>query len=208
MKLNLNTKGLGRKIAKIPRIYKLIFILVVNVLIFGLLYYFMITPQQETMSKLAGQYDEVKKNLDRMVAIKNDMPRFRKEYEQLQQALSQVLQQLPESKDIPNLLRNVSNLGTETMVKVRYFEARAVQGREFYAELPFEIRYRGPFHNIAYFFDGIRRLERIINIASFSLELPARDDPARPVLEGQCSARTYVYLKDRPKAAKQDKKGR
>jgi type IV pilus assembly protein PilO len=206
MRLNVNIKGIGKKIAKVPRIYKLVFILLVNVLIFGLLYYFMITPQLETKNKLAGEYEEVKKTLDKMVAIRNNMAKYRAEYEQMQQMLSQVLQQLPDTKDIPNLLRNVSNLGTETMVKVRYFEAKAVQSREFYAELPFDIRYSGPFHNIAYFFDGIRRLDRIINISTFTLELPARGDPARPVLEGQCSARTYVYLKERPQAKKEVKK--
>jgi type IV pilus assembly protein PilO len=141
-----------------------------------------------------------------MVAIKNNIDKYRREYEQVQQSFYQALQQLPDTKDIPNLLRNVSNLGTETMLKVRYFEPKQLQTREFFSELPFELRYSGPFHNIAYFFDGVRRLERIVNISAFSLELPARANPARPVIEGQCTARTYVYVKERPKGKKDEKK--
>ena len=32
------------------------------------------------------------------------------------------------------------------------------------------MRYTGSYHSIGYFFDGIRKLERIIHITSFSLE--------------------------------------
>ncbi len=206
MKMNMDLKGLGRKLGKIPRIFKVLFILLVHGAVFAAFFYVLIVPQMETKDKLLSEYEEIRRNLDKMVAIKNNMPKFRKEYEEMQQVLSQALTQLPDTKDIPNLLRNVSSLGTETMIRVRYFEPKSLQTREFYSELPFEIRYTGPFHNLAYFFDGIRRLDRIINITNFSLEVPPRGDPAKVVLQGQCTARTYVYLKDRPKTKKEVKK--
>jgi type IV pilus assembly protein PilO len=140
------------------------------------------------------------------VAIKNNMPKFRHEYAQIQELLQQTLKQLPETKDIPNLLRNVSNIGSETRLKITYFEPKALQNKEFYAELPFSIRYSGPFHNIGYFFDGIRKLERIINITSFTLTSDPKAIPARMVLSGECVATTYVYMREQPKQIKKDQK--
>jgi type IV pilus assembly protein PilO len=202
-KIEIDFKGIRKKIAKIKRIYKLLFSLIFNVLIFALLFYFIINPQLETKRHLLGEYNKIKYELDNMIAIKNNMPKFRQEYAQLQELLHQTLKQLPETKDIPNLLRNVSNIGSETRLKITYFEPKTLQNKEFYSELPFSIRYSGPFHNIGYFFDGIRKLERIINITSFTLTSDPKAAPTRMVLTGECVATTYVYMKESPK---QDKK--
>jgi type IV pilus assembly protein PilO len=202
-KLSIDTKEIKKKIIKIPKLYKLIFCLFVNGLIFAALFYFLVVPQLETKRQLNEEYTKLKTQLDNMVAIKNNMEKFRKEYAQLQELLQQMLKQLPETKDIPNLLRNVSTVGTETRFKITYFEPRPVQNKEFYAELPFIIRYNAPFHHIGYFFDGIRKLERIINITSFSMLTDPKKTAGKLNLTGECIATTYVYLKQQPK---QDKK--
>jgi len=203
MKLSIDPIEIKKKIIKIPTTYKLIFCLFFNGLIFAALFYYFIMPQLETKRLLNEEHAKLKQELVNMVAIKNNMEKFRKEYAQLQEMLQQMLKQLPETKDIPNLLRNVSSLGTETRLKITYFEPKPVQNKEFYAELPFTIRYSGPFHHIGYFFDGIRKLERIINVTSFDITPDTKKVPGKLNLIGTCTAKTYVYLKQQPK---QDKK--
>ncbi|MCX5815623.1 MAG: type 4a pilus biogenesis protein PilO [Proteobacteria bacterium] len=203
MKLSLDPTEIKNKIIKIPMTYKLIFCLFFNGLIFAALFYYFVMPQLETKRLLNEEHAKLKQELVNMVAIKNNMEKFRKEYAQLQELLQQMLKQLPETKDIPNLLRNVSTVGTETRLKITGFEPKAVQNKEFYAELPFVIKYSGPFHHIGYFFDGIRKLERIINVTSFSLAPDSKIVPGKLNLTGECTAKTYVYLKQQPK---QDKK--
>jgi len=204
MKLSFDSEDLKRKIIKIPKTYKLLFCLFLSGLIFAVLFYFLVMPQLETKRQLDEEHAKLKQQLERMVAIKNNMAKFRKEYAQLQELLQQMLKQLPETKDIPNLLRNVSNVGTETRLKITYFEPKPVQNKEFYAELPFNIRFNGPFHHVGYFFDGIRRLERIINVTSFSIAPDPKKVAGKLNLVGECTAKTYVYLKQQPK--KQEKK--
>jgi type IV pilus assembly protein PilO len=113
-KLEIDFKGISKKIAKIKRIYKLLFSIGLNILFFALLYYFILIPQLETKRQLEQEYSNIKRELDNMIAIKNNMTKFRQEYAQLQELLQQMLKQLPETKDIPNLLRNISTVGTET----------------------------------------------------------------------------------------------
>jgi len=204
IKLSLDTGEIKKKIIKIPKTYKLIFCLFFGGLVFAALFYFLIVPQIEIKKQLNEEHAKLKQELDNMVAIKNNMEKFRKEYAQLQELLQQMLKQLPETKDIPNLLRNITNVGTETRLKITYFEPKQVQNKEFYAELLFNIRYSGPYHHIGYFFDGIRKLERIINITSFSISPEQKKVPGKLNLVGECVAKTYVYLKQEPK--KQEKK--
>lgn len=204
MKTGINFRGIGKKLPKITRTQRFVLIIGLNIIVFVLVFLFVINPVIESRKKLANEYQAVKRDLDGMIVIKNNMDKSRAEYAQTQEALQQLLRQLPETKDIPNLLRNVSAAGTETRVKVNYFEPGTVQNRDFYGEFPFKIRYSGTFHSIGYFFEGIRRMERLIDITSFSLV--AKGAAPRVTLEGECSAKSYVYLKEQPKPNKDDKK--
>jgi type IV pilus assembly protein PilO len=201
-KLEFDFRAINKKIAKIKRSYKILFSLVVNVLIFSVLFYFFITPQIDTKHRLAADLSKLDSELHSMIAIKNNIQKHRNEYAQLQEVLQQMLRELPETKDIPNLLRNVSNAGAEARLKITYFEPKPVQNKEFYGELPFTIRYNGPFHHVGYFFDSVRKLERIINITSFSIALEPKSSPTNITLSGECTAKTYVYLKEQPKQQK------
>jgi type IV pilus assembly protein PilO len=202
MRLELDFKALSKKVSKIKRTYKILFSLIVNSLIFALLFYFVITPQIDTKQRLTADLNKLNAEFQSMVIVKNNMEKYRKEYAQLQEILQQMLKELPETKDIPNLLRNVSGAGGEARLKITYFEPKAVQNKEFYAELPFSVRYNGPFHHVGYFFDSVRKLERIINITSFSLSFEPKSSSANIVLRGDCTAKTYVYLKEQPKQQK------
>jgi type IV pilus assembly protein PilO len=161
-------------------------------------------PQWEARKQLQKEYSELQNELSVLNQIKNNLAKHQKEYQQMQEVLQDVLKQLPESKDIPNLLRNITSVSEETRLKIKYFEPKEIKNKDFYSELPFEIKFSGPFHSAAFFFDGVRKLERLVNITNFSLE--AKGTPKNIVLEGSCSANAYVYAKERPKTQKDVKK--
>jgi type IV pilus assembly protein PilO len=204
MKVGFETKGLVRKIEKIPALYKSIIILVLVAIVLTGLFYFIAKPQWEDRARLQKDYSELQKELNTLNQIKNNLEKHRKEYQQMQELLQDVLKQLPETKDIPNLLRNITNVSEETRLKIKYFEPKDVKSKEFYSELPFEIKFSGPFHSTAFFFDGVRKLDRLVNITSFSLE--AKGTTRNIVLEGTCSANAYVYQKDNTKTQQKDGK--
>lgn len=200
MKLSSNFKGIGNQLSRTSKGKKLLVVIAFNIVVFVLLFFYLINPLLDTKKKLTNDYQLVKKDLDKMVDIRNNMEKYRQEYAQMQNVLGQILRQLPETKDIPNLLRSVSAIGSETRVKVTYFEPGAVQNKDFYGEFPFKFKFNGPFHNIGYFFDGIRKMERVIDIRNFTLV--AKGTPPRIVLEGDGLAKSYVYLKEQPKPHK------
>ena len=204
MKLSTDLKGIGSRLSRMSKGQKFFIVIGLNIILFIFLFFFMINPLIDTKKKLTNDYQLVKKDLDRLVDIKNNMEKYRKEYAEMKEVLGEILRQLPETKDIPNLLRNVSSIGSETRVKVTYFEPGTVQNKDFYGEFPFKFKFIGPFHNVGYFFDGIRKMERVIDIRNFSLT--AKGEPPRMVLEGDGSAKSYVYLKEQPKPQPKDEK--
>ncbi|MCX8021402.1 MAG: type 4a pilus biogenesis protein PilO [Syntrophorhabdaceae bacterium] len=200
MNLKFDIKPIIKKISKVKRLYKLLFSITFNLIVFGLLFYFLIIPQIDKKHSKIEEYNKVTQELQKMVFIKNNMTKFRNEHEELKELLQRVLKQLPETKDIPNFLRNIANVSAESRVKITYFEPKALQPKEFFAELPFTVRFSGPYHHVGYFFDGIRRLDRIINITSFDLNIEPKSPPGQVILNGECTGKTYVYLKEQPKA--------
>jgi type IV pilus assembly protein PilO len=202
MKVGLDTKGLLRKIEKIPAVYKTIIILVLVAVALAGLFYFAAKPKWEERAKLQKDYGDLRVELNKLKELQNNLEKHRREYAQMQEKLQDVLKQLPETKDVPNLLRNITNVSEQTRLKIKYFEPKEIKNRELYSELPFEIKFSAPFHNTAFFFDSIRKMDRLVNITNFSLE--AKGTAKDVVLEGSCTANAYLYTKERPKTQIKD----
>ncbi len=190
-------------ISVIPKRYRIVLIIALNVLILAAAYFLLIDPQMAQKKKMAAELKTAELELTKVLAVKNDIERLRREHAQIKAKLEDVLRQMPEEKEVPNLLRQVSFVAGETNTKVKSFYPKDVQTREFYAELPFEIKYSAPYHNIGYFFDGIRKMERIVHVTNFSLD--SREVGQKIIMEGSCLAKTYVLKKDTPKAKKEEK---
>lgn len=197
MKLSIDPK----KLTRLPKKYKIIIMASICVLLFVALFTTLLMPKFKEKKTVAAELTSVEQDLKKLNDIKNNMDRTRREYAQLKDKLQQVLSQMPEQKDIPNLLRQVSSVSHETGARIRYFEPKAIQAKEFYSELPFELRYTGGYHNMGYFFDGIRKLERIVHVTSFSLEAKTVT-ATKVILEGNCMAKTYVYAQGQAKQQK------
>jgi type IV pilus assembly protein PilO len=194
MNLGFEPKNLGKKIEKIPQKYVLIVMVAVIMVIVGLLFYFIMMPQLETKAKVAKEASTLRAEVEKLKAIKRDMAKHRQEYAKLQETMQEVLRQLPETKDIPNLLRNVTMVSEESRLKVRQFEPKIMKTKDFYSALPFEMKLQGNFKNLASFLDGVRKQERIISITDFAFE--AKGTPNNVVIEGSCEANAYMYLRE------------
>ena len=199
MRVGFEPKPFGKKLEKIPQKYILIVMVVLVFAILGALYYFVMIPQTETKEKLAKEYRDLQKELTTLRDIKKNIEKHRKEYAQMQELLQDVMRQLPESKDIPNLLRSVTGVSEETRLKLKQFEPKEIKNKDFYSELPFEVKFQGKFDNLATFLDGVRKLERIISINNFTIE--SKGPPNNVTVEGTCGANAYVYLREPVKKA-------
>lgn len=198
MKLSFDFK----KVTRLPKKYKLIIMGALCLLLFAAAFMLLLKPKMEEKKVVATDLASVRQEMQRLQDIRNNMPKTRKEYAEVKERLQELLGQMPEQKDIPNLLRQVSSLSHETGARIKYFEPKGVQAKEFYSELPFELRYSGGYHNMGYFFDGIRRLERIVHVTSFSLEAKTVST-TKTILEGSCMAKTYVYAQSKQQTAKE-----
>jgi type IV pilus assembly protein PilO len=195
--------ALNLRLRRVQPIWKLVACLFINLLIFCGLYMQLLSPQKERLLRLTEEYNTLNEKWIKMNAARTKIERARAEHGALKEKLSALFRQLPEKKEIPSLLRGIAHLARESQLKVKYFEPKGLVSKEFYAELPFELRYAGSYHSIGYFFDGMRRMERIVKIDDFTLE--AKGNFPTIYVEGICNAKAFVYLREETKAKKEGK---
>jgi type IV pilus assembly protein PilO len=170
-----------------------------------LLYNFLgFRPRLQELRGLQDEHERLGKDLRENQAIADNLPLVKEEVRRLDAKLALALEKLPNSEEIPTLLRTVSDLGREAGLDFLLFKPGALSPKEFYAEVPLEIQVLGRYHDIALFFDRVGKLPRIVTIQDLELG-GAKPTPAGLKLTASCKATTFKFLEPGEVAAQKDK---
>jgi type IV pilus assembly protein PilO len=177
-------------------------------LLFFLYAYFLYWPRSELLAEKEQQRDQMQHDRDRMAAMVANLDRARGEVARLDGDLRKAVAQLPDTKEIPDLLSNVSSLGRESGLEIIQFKQRPEQYEDFYAEVPVDILVRGTYHQVAAFFDKVGRMARIVNVTNVAIKSPPKMESDAVMLDTSCAAVTFRFLDEaeRERIAKQKEK--
>jgi len=196
-------------IVKLPTSRKILILAGLVAVIIGLYIYLIYWPNLDLLKKKKTEMGSLENQVRELRIVAANMKRFQAEAAKLREELQVAITQLPTSKEIPTLLSNVSQLGKESGLEFLLFRPAAEVSREFYAEIPVEIRVKGTYHNVALFFDRVGRLPRIVNISEVSME-NAKEAFGRWEINTACTATTFKFLEKSPaelaKEKEKDKK--
>jgi len=179
----------------------------VIVLVTALNYFAMAIPYGDSVSDVETKIKRVSTEQDRLdrdfiekTAIANDLNRFRKEKELLEQRLEEALAELPEQKNVDELLQLFQDRAQKAGLEINTIEPQAAKSEGFYARIPIPMTVTGNFHEIATFFDALGRLRRIVNVSDISLDAP-RDVKGKVVVNAKFLLTTFMFV-DQKVAAK------
>lgn len=180
-------------IKKLPIKQKAYILAGVLVLISGLYWYFLYKPKSVELAGLVANLEKLKAELNESKAIAADLPKFKEEVARLNEELKNALLELPDKKEIPSLLTNISNLGTSSGLEFIRFKPLAEAPAGFYAKVPVEINVKGAFHEVATFFEQVGKLSRIVNITDVNMG-SAKEEGGKLILTTSCLATTYRFI--------------
>jgi type IV pilus assembly protein PilO len=124
---------------------------------------------------------------------------LRKQKEQVGEYVATLEKQLPSKAEMDALLQDISQAGQGRGLQFELFKPGQVLVKEYYAELPIDIRITGNFHDIGAFSSDIANLPRIVTINNVSL-VAGKDR----LLSMDAVAKTFRYLdKDEVSAQRQ-----
>ncbi|MGH9323867.1 MAG: type 4a pilus biogenesis protein PilO [Vicinamibacteria bacterium] len=166
---------------------------VLGVLLYGVFWWFVDSPMQAEIESKTTEKRNLQAEVDNAKTTAARLPEFRREVERKEATLQALSRILPSQKEVDDLLRKVQQLAAESSLDVLRFKPEATRPQNFYAEWPISLELDGSYHNLAYFFDRLSRLSRIVNVSN--LEVDAKREPSiASTITATCTATTFVFI--------------
>ena len=169
-------------------------------------FYFIIYSNQNAK---IGQMEQEIKNLDRQAAIFRDnsdkLKAIEDRIKDLEEEIAVVATVLPNQKEIPELLKNISSTGRMAGLDFLLFRPGNEIKLEHVVEIPVQMEIQGTFLNTATFFYRMARLSRVVNIQSFNMGKAITKDEGI-ILTTTVTAKTFRLLSETEKRELEEKK--
>jgi type IV pilus assembly protein PilO len=166
---------------------KIVCYLIVLVAICAAGWHFYITDKQSALKKEISKEQGLKAVYKEKAFQVANLEALRKQMEDVEEKFSELKKQLPTEKEVPGLLDDITNLGTDSGLDIGSIKLAAESKKEFYIELPININVSGSYHQLGQFVSGIAGLPRIVTLHDYTIK------PSAGKVSMQISAKTYRY---------------
>jgi type IV pilus assembly protein PilO len=195
------------KLGKLPRPVRIALFPIAFTLVMGVYGYAFYLPASEELTAKQEEHLQLQRKLSEVRAVASNEAAVKQEIADLEKKLQQALRQLPDSKELPVLLTDITSLGKSAGLDFKAFRPQSEVKKAFYAEVPIEVEFVGHYHDIAHFFDEVSRLPRIVNIGEIAVAI-ASENTQDTVLKVSGLATTFRFVEPDPEAeAAADAKG-
>jgi type IV pilus assembly protein PilO len=195
---------------KLPTSKKVSILVVILVVIAGLYLYVFFLPGRNELNKTRIELSRLTKELNESKAITRELQKFKEQIAKLNEELKTALTQLPNEKEIPEILKNISSLGKESNLEFTLFRPKPEEPQQFYAKVPIELVVLGNYHNIGLFFDKVSKLPRIINVVDFNMtrakDVKGKISETENLVKTSCMINTYRFIEKKSEEKKSEEK--
>ena len=154
----------------------------------------------DELATLEAKQQEELRLKDDFVAKKKqavNLDLYTQQLSEIDRSFGALLKQLPNKSEVESLLVEINQSGMGRGLQFELFKPRAEVTKDFYAELPIEVRLTGSYHDFGAFAGDIGRLSRIVTLNNISIS-SAKDGG----LVMDAVTKTFRYLDDEELAAK------
>ena len=154
-----------------------------------------------------GQIEDLEKGKAEETRLKDDylakkktsinLDLHKQQLREIDQSFGALLKQLPNRAQMDALLVDINQAGLGRGLQFELFKPAAGETtKEFYAELPIQVRVVGNYHDMGAFASDLGQLSRIVTLNDVTIT-PGKDNQ----LQMDATARTFRYLDDEEVAA-------
>ena len=196
-------EGLFEKAGKIKRTHRILIFIGSVILFSGAFYALDYMPKAEEIANAKDNVGRLEQQLRTVKIRARSLQKFKDEYAKVQKLFQEAAKLLPDKREIPNLLKNISQQGLDAKLEFRLFSPQPEKPKDFYMEIPVSMEVRGEYRNVLDFLDRVGRMDRIVNILNISMK---PDKPLSTQLLTRCTAITYRFKSEEDVKKEQQKK--
>ncbi len=138
-----------------PGAIKALVIVLMCLIVVGVWYYLDTQEQLTQLDTERNREAELKKTFEFKQKRAANLDVYRKQLEQIERTFGDLLKQLPDRTQVPELLVDVSQTGLASGLEFELFKPADEVNKEFYAELPIQIRVVGDYLKFGTFISGL-----------------------------------------------------
>ncbi len=160
-------------------------------------YMFVIKDMLVEKDKVVAEEQTLRAQLDTKQRRAAALDQYRAQIDEMQRTFGAMLRQLPGETEVENLLVDISQSALAAGLEQELFQPQREVTRDFYAELPIQMRLTGGFHEFATFASNVAALPRIVTLHDIKISpaAAARGAAQSPgSLTMVLTAKTYRYL--------------
>lgn len=185
------------RIAKAPPAVKYGGLAGIVLLLSALNFFFVLQPLQDQIADQENQQRGLDRQLAEKQEIAQNLNERRREMDILEQKLAEALTELPEKKEIDELLAQLNDVGKKSGLEISRVEPSAETPATFFAKIPVKMAVSGNYHEIAMFLQEIANMRRIVNVNNIRLANPTVKNE-KVVLNSEFLATTFRFI-EQPK---------
>jgi len=191
MNINLNELDLS-DVARWPTAARAVVILFLMGGVIFLGYWFHTKDQLADLDSAVQKEEGLKIIFETKAKQAANLEAYEKQLEEMRESFGAMLRQLPNQTEVADLLVDVSQTGLASGLEFELFQPGSEVPKEFYAELPINIRVIGGYHEFGDFISGVAALPRIVTIHDVKISRAGKTG----LLGMNLTAKTYRYIED------------
>jgi type IV pilus assembly protein PilO len=173
-------------------------VVLVLCILLGIGWYFYDTKDQIVrLDKQKTEEQTLRKDFENKQAKAANLEAYRKQLEEMKQSFGAMLRQLPNKTEVADLLVDVSQTGLAAGLEFELFDPAGEVPKEFYAELPINLKVNDEYHEFGEFISGLAALPRIVtihNVKIYPRKGKGDTGGSGGSLTLEAIAKTYRYL--------------
>jgi type IV pilus assembly protein PilO len=166
-------------------------------------FFLLVQPIEEDIQKQVEQRRKLELVMAEKSEIAQNLNERRREMDVLDQKLAEALTELPEKKEIDELLAQIHDIGRKSGLEITRVEPgkETVGSGEFFARIPIKMTVNGSYHEIAVFIQELASMRRIVNVNGIALDKPSVKNE-KVIVHGLFVATAFRFVKSAEQAVK------
>ena len=150
---------------------------------------FLIRDQRLSLDYEREQELELRQTFSVKKGMVVNLPAYQAQMIQIEEMLAELVQQLPNSSEVPSLLIDITEAGGRRGLEFVVFDPQQQEVGDFYSTLPILMEVKGGYHELANFISDLAQMPRIVTVED--LEITADEEG---ILTSSLVLKTYSYL--------------
>jgi len=186
------------RVKKLPPKLQALIILIPCLVILALSVFLVLLPKHKEVRTLDARIAKLNQEIAGSEAMVKRLDVLIEENKMLKAKLAKLKEQLPEEKEVSELLRQISESGLQSGLEILLWrpEAKKTSPDNLYVEIPVKVEVLTGYHNLGVFYSHISRLPRLVNISGIDLRFMEKKGAGEGAITASFTAHTFASVSD------------